>query len=64
MDIAKDQYGSGSLENLLRSTHSNVSHPGGMPSVVLSAEQILMISLISAAYEKSARTMVNTRKTE
>ena len=35
-----------------------------LSSVVLSAEQILMISLISAAYEKSARTMVNPRKTE
>ena len=36
MDIAKSQYGSPApLENLLRSTHSDVSHPGGMPNLSL-----------------------------
>ena len=45
MDIAKSEYGSQApLENFLRSTHSNVSHPGGMPNISLSGEQIRTIS--------------------
>jgi hypothetical protein len=45
MDIAKGEYGSTvSLENLLRSAHSNVSHLGRIPNIVLSAKQIRMIS--------------------
>ena len=45
MDIAKSQYGSlAPLENLLRSTHSDVGHPGGMPNISLSKEQIRTIS--------------------
>jgi hypothetical protein len=45
MDIAKSQYGSPApLENLLRSTHSDVGHPGGMPNISLSREQIRTIS--------------------
>jgi hypothetical protein len=45
MDIANSEYGSPApLENFLRSTHSNVSHPGGMPSISLSGEQIRTIS--------------------
>jgi mono/diheme cytochrome c family protein len=45
MDIAKSQYGSlAPLENLLRSTHSDVGHPGGMPNISLSREQIRTIS--------------------
>ena len=45
MDIAKSQYGSTApLENFLRSTHSDVSHPGGMPNISLSGEQIRTIS--------------------
>jgi mono/diheme cytochrome c family protein len=45
MDIAKGDYRSAApLQNLLRSTHSNVSHPGGMPRLDLSDEQIRAIS--------------------
>jgi mono/diheme cytochrome c family protein len=45
MDIAKSQYGSPApLENFLRSTHSDVGHPGGMPNISLSREQIRTIS--------------------
>jgi hypothetical protein len=45
MDIAKGEYGSPApFENLLRSTHSDVSHPGGMPNLSLSGEQIRTIS--------------------
>jgi mono/diheme cytochrome c family protein len=44
-DIAKGEYASPTpLENFLRSTHSNVSHPGGMPRIDLSDEQIRAIS--------------------
>jgi mono/diheme cytochrome c family protein len=44
-DIAKGEYASATpLENFLRSTHSNVSHPGGMPRIDLSDEQIRAIS--------------------
>ena len=45
VDISKGDYRSAEpLENLLRSTHSNVSHPGEMPSIYLSEEQIRKIS--------------------
>ena len=53
MDIAKSEYGSPApLENFLRSTHSNVSHPGGMPNISLSGEQIRTILPTSAACAK------------
>ena len=52
MDIAKSEYGApASLESFLRSTHSDISHPGGMPRMQLSADQIRAI----AAYIKSLR---------
>ena len=45
MEIAKGEYRSpASLESILRSTHSDVSHPGGMPRMDLSDEQIRKIS--------------------
>lgn len=44
-DIAKGEYASSTpLESFLRSTHSNVSHPGGMPRIDLTYEQIRAIS--------------------
>ena len=44
-DIAKSDFSSpASLENFMRSTHSNVSHPGGMPNLNLTDEQTRMIS--------------------
>ena len=52
MDIAKGDYRlAAPLEDVLRSTHSNVSHPGGMPRIDLSDEQIRTIS----AYISSLR---------
>ena len=45
IDIAKGDYRSAApLESLLRSTQSDVSHPGGMPRIDLSDEQIRAIS--------------------
>jgi hypothetical protein len=54
MDIAKSQYGSlAPLESLLRSTHSDVGHPGGMPNISLSREQIGTISAYIGRFARS-----------
>jgi len=51
-DIARgDRASPDALRNFLRSTHSDVSHPGGMPTPELSDEQIRSI----AAYLNSLR---------
>jgi mono/diheme cytochrome c family protein len=51
-DIARGDHASAAaLSSLLRSTHSDVSHPGGMPNPELSDEQIRSI----AAYLNSLR---------
>ena len=45
MDIAKGEYGSSkSLESFLRSTHNDVSHPGGMPRMDLPPDQMRAIA--------------------
>jgi mono/diheme cytochrome c family protein len=52
VDLAKGDHASpDTLRNFLRSTHSDVSHPGGMPNPGLSDEQIRSI----AAYLSSLR---------
>jgi mono/diheme cytochrome c family protein len=54
MDIAKGDYHSAApLENLLRSTHSNVSHPGGMPNIRLTEEQMRTISAYIASLREA-----------
>jgi hypothetical protein len=55
MDIAKSQYGSlAPLESLLRSTHSDVSHPGGMPNISLSENKLGRFLPTSVACAKHA----------